>query len=67
MKQIIGEDKSLKTSEEEQTAVGVDNTIKPTIGKIKPNDMTRDLITCDSTPCATIPAHIPKHSTISNS
>ena len=54
----------METTEEEQTVVGVDDALKPTAGKIKPNDMTRDLITSDSTPCATIPACMPRKSTI---
>ena len=57
----MGKDKSLEMSEEEQTVVGMDDALKPTAAKIKPNDMTGDLITCDSTPCATVPAHIPNH------
>ncbi|GMN68923.1 hypothetical protein TIFTF001_037974 [Ficus carica] len=47
-------------SEEEETTVGVNSTSKPTALKVEPDDMTRHLMTCDSTPCAAILAYIPR-------
>ena len=47
-------------TEREKAVVGVKNALKITAFKVKADDMTCDLITCDSTPSATIPAHIPR-------
>ena len=37
----MGKDKSLEMTEEEQTVVGVDNTIKPTAGRVPKMEKSR--------------------------
>ena len=50
--------------EREKAVVGVDYALKPPAEEVKANDMTSYVVTGDSTPCAAIPAHIPRHRTI---
>ena len=48
---IISKIKTLKMNKMEEAAAGVDRAIETTATKIKPNHMTRLLITLDAIPC----------------